>query len=306
MGYSVYETISSSQSFPVRLFATPIKNSTFHWHNEYEMFGVLKGEVGIRVESESVTLRQGGVLLLNPRVIHAIQSMDDEKNLCMILQMSPSLFEAQEHEDCDIRFYLDSTRADEAPECGYGHFYKKLAELVYETVREDRHAAFRIRAGVCVLIADLFDYVAYDRCFQDPVAQNQQELAVSVIDYLDQHLTDDKALESVCRQFGLSRKTLDRLLKGMTGFTAKEMMETLRVEHAKTLLKNTEKNMNYVLDSCGFGSEKTFYRVFHQKTGLTPNEFRRKGQVEAKDETVQGYLDYEVSEVKECLEKVLA
>ena len=178
--------------------------------------------------------------------------------------------------------------------------------MVYETLREDQHSPYRIRAGVCGLIADLFDYVAYDRCFQDPVAQNQQELAVSVIDYLEQHLTDDRTLESVCRRFGLSRKTLDRLLKATTGFTAKEMMETLRVEHAKALLKNTEKNMNYILDSCGFGSEKTFYRVFHQKTGLTPNEFRRKGQVETKGETVQGYLDYEVSEVKECLEKVLA
>ena len=205
-----------------------------------------------------------------------------------------------------IRQYLDSTRADEAPPCGYGYFYKKLAALVYETLREDQHSPYRIRAGVCGLIADLFDYVAYDRCFQDPVAQNQQELAVSVIDYLEQHLTDDRTLESVCRRFGLSRKTLDRLLKATTGFTAKEMMETLRVEHAKALLKNTEKNMNYILDSCGFGSEKTFYRVFHQKTGLTPNEFRRKGQVETKGETVQGYLDYEVSEVKECLEKVLA
>ena len=205
-----------------------------------------------------------------------------------------------------IRQYLDSTRADEAPPCGYGYFYKKLAALVYETLREDQHSPYRIRAGVCGLIADLFDYVAYDRCFQDPVAQNQQELAVSVIDYLEQHLTDDRTLESVCRRFGLSRKTLDRLLKATTGFTAKEMMETLRVEHAKALLKNTEKNMNYILDSCGFGSEKTFYRVFHQKTGLTPNEFRRKGQVETKGKTVQGYLDYEVSEVKECVEKVLA
>lgn len=306
MSYSVYETISSSQAFPVKLFATPIKNSTFHWHNEYEMIGVLKGEVGIRVESEAITLCQGDVLLVNPRVIHAIQSLDDEKNLCMILQISPKLFEGQEHEEGDIRFYLDSTRADEAPACGYGHFYKKLAALVYETVREDRHAVYRIRAGVFGLIADLFDYVVYDISFQDPVSQNQQELALSVIDYLEQHLTDEKALESVCRQFGMSRKTLDRLLKAMTGFTAKDMMETLRVEQAKTLLKNTEKNMNFILDSCGFGSEKTFYRVFHQKTGLTPNEFRRKGQVETKDETIQGYLDYEVSEVKECLEKVLA
>ena len=77
------------------------------------------------------------------------------------------------------------------------------------------------------------------------------------------------------------------------------------VERAKSLLKNTDKNMNYILDSCGFGSEKTFYRVFRRETGLTPNEFRHKGQIDQYNEQLKGYLDYEVSEVKEILKKVL-
>ena len=82
----------------------------------------------------------------------------------------------------------------------------------------------------------------------------------------------------------------------------------MRVEKAKGLLKNTDKNMNYILDSCGFGSEKTFYRVFRRETGLTPNELRHKGrleQLEQYDEQLKGYLDYEVSEVKGALKKIL-
>src|SRR5699024_5682162 len=142
----------------------------------------------------------------------------------------------------------------------------------------DSHSPFRIRAQVCAMIADLFDYVIYDVRFRDPVSQNQQELAVSVIDYMEKYLEEDSIVHMACRQFGLSRKSLDRVLKTRTGVTGEEILENLRVERAKSLLKNTDNNMNYILDSCGFGSEKTFYRVFRRETGLTPNEFRHKGQ----------------------------
>lgn len=305
MTYSIYETVSSNQTFPVNVFVAPIENSTFHWHNEYEMIGILKGTINIRVSSESITLNEGDIFLVNSRVIHAIRCIEDENNLCMILQMSPELFTSEENENSDIRFYLDSTQKDEEPERGFAYFYRNLAQLVYESLKEDSHSSFRIRAQVCAMIADLFDYVIYDVRFRDPVSQNQQELAVSVIEYMEKYLEEDSIVDMACRQFGLSRKSLDRVLKTMTGVTGKEILENLRVERAKSLLKNTDKNMNYILDSCGFGSEKTFYRVFRRETGLTPNEFRHKGQIDQYNEQLKGYLDYEVPEVEEILKKVL-
>ena len=84
----------------------------------------------------------------------------------------------------------------------------------------------------------------------------------------------------------------------------KEMIENLRIEKAKNLLKNTSKNMNYILDACGFGSEKTFYRVFREETGVTPNVFRQRGQVDHYDEALKGYLDYETAELKKILKTI--
>ena len=180
MTYSIYETVSSNQTFPVNVFVAPIENSTFHWHNEYEMIGILKGTINIRVSSESITLNEGDIFLVNSRVIHAIRCIEDEKNLCMILQMSPELFTSEENENSDIRFYLDSTQKDEEPERGFAYFYRNLAQLVYESLKEDSHSPFRIRAQVCAMIADLFDYVIYDVRFRDPVSQNQQETPMVV------------------------------------------------------------------------------------------------------------------------------
>ena len=84
-----------------------------------------------------------------------------------------------------------------------------------------------------------------------------------------------------------------------------ELIDDLRLEKAKELLKNTNKNMSYILDACGFGSEKTFYRTFHQKTGLTPKEFREKGQHQSHNDVLKGYLDFSIPEARAILREVI-
>ena len=277
MPHSIYESITNNQSFPVNIFVAPIQSSTYHWHNEYEMIGILKGSIWMQVQSEQVRLKKGDIYLVNPNVIHAIKG---------------------------VRFYLDSTDEEE-PEKGFAYFYKKMAELVYESMREDRHQVFRIRAQVCTMIADLFDQVIYDIRFKDAAAQNDQELTVKAITLMEEYMGEEKVMDLVCKKIGLSRKSLDRNLKTTLDLTGKELLENLRIEQAKNLLKNTDKNMNYILDACGFGSEKTFYRVFREETGFTPKAFREKGQVEEYDEALKGYLNYETSEVKRILREIL-
>ena len=45
--YSVYESINYDSNLLVNAFVTPIESSTFHWHNEYELLGVLRGSISV-------------------------------------------------------------------------------------------------------------------------------------------------------------------------------------------------------------------------------------------------------------------
>lgn len=69
---------------------------------------------------------------------------------------------------------------------------------------------------------------------------------------------------------------MHRYLKNHVGMSVKDMVDTLRVDKAKKLLNHTEKNMNCIIDECGFGSENTFYRIFRQSTGMTPGSTGRR------------------------------
>lgn len=304
MSYSIYEYISIDQPFMVNAFVTSIQSSTFHWHSEYEMLGILKGSVEVKVRSESEILRKGELLLINPNVFHAIKSVEGEENLCMVIQMHPDLFREEEGGSYDIRFYLDSTK-DEIPACGFRHFFLRMAQIVYETVAEDKYAKFRARAQSCCLIVDLLEYVVHDLYFRESKAQDSKELIIEIIHFIEENLTEENIAERICKKFGVSRKTLDRNLKMVVGVTVKEIIENLRVEKARDLLKNSNKNINYILDVCGFGSEKTFYRVFKNETGMTPKEFRKEGQVEYYNDTLKDYLNFDKLEAIEILKEVI-
>ncbi len=79
-------------------------------------------------------------------------------------------------------------------------FFKKMAELVYESMSENKHKQLRVRAQVCTLIADLFDYVVYDVRFGDLATRNDQELTVAIIEFLEQHLEEENITELTCKK----------------------------------------------------------------------------------------------------------
>lgn len=301
MPYSVYETVNNNPLFPINVFVASIESSVFHWHSEYEMIGMLKGSMHVRVRSEAILLKEGDVLLVNSNEVHALKSVDENVPLCMIIQMDPSLFRTEDH---DILFYLDST-GEEKVKCGFDHFYYRMSKIVYESMNEEKHAPFRVRAHASCLIAELFDNAVYDVRFSDSRKQSEQEFVVRFMEFLEEHLPEEKILDLACHEFGMSRKTLDRSIKTSIGLSAKEIIDNLRMEKAKSLLKHTNKNMNYILDACGFGSEKTFYRLFRQETGLTPKAFRENGSIVSYNSGLKGYLDFETPMVKGLLREII-
>lgn len=72
----------------------------------------------------------------------------------------------------------------------------------------------------------------------------------------------------------LSSSYLSDLLKKETGKNAQEHIHFYLIEEAKTYLINTKKNINEIAYSLGFEYPQYFNKLFKQKTGNTPMEYR--------------------------------
>lgn len=72
----------------------------------------------------------------------------------------------------------------------------------------------------------------------------------------------------------LSPSYLSDLLKKETGKNAQEHIHFYLIEEAKNYLINTEKNINEIAYCLGFEYPQYFNKLFKQKTGNTPMEYR--------------------------------
>lgn len=303
MNYSFYETITSGNSNPINAFVMSLDSVRWHWHKEYEFIGILSGEMTLKIQSDEFVLKTGDLALVNPREIHALSKISNEC-LCMIVQVSNDFFSLGEDDGGVLHFYINST-GDEEPECGYELLYYRLSKIVLESLVDSRVSAFRIRAQVCSIIADLMEFSVYDKRKKNKDARNQQDMLSALIVYFEDNLMNENILEDSCIKFGISRKTMDRISDSILDISAKELLDNLKLENAKKLLKYSNKSIGYIMDICGYISENTFYRSFKKYTGLTPKEFRESVKREDDRDELKGYLDYETPRVIALLKEIV-
>lgn len=82
-------------------------------------------------------------------------------------------------------------------------------------------------------------------------------------------------VQYVADKINLSANYLSDLLKRETGKNAKEHINLLVVERAKTMLLNSEQNVSEIAFDLGFNYPHYFSRMFKQQTGMTPKEYRK-------------------------------
>lgn len=80
--------------------------------------------------------------------------------------------------------------------------------------------------------------------------------------------------ESIAKTIGYSKRCVEMSVKESVGRTVKEYITELRISDAKLLLRSTDDNVESIGFSVGFASTRTFFRVFREKVGMTPGEYR--------------------------------
>jgi AraC-like DNA-binding protein len=81
-------------------------------------------------------------------------------------------------------------------------------------------------------------------------------------------------LAEMVEQCGIQRTQFGKIFHKLTGSTPMEYLTRMRVERAKTLLRETDQKIVDVAFECGYGSSQYFANTFRNATGLSPSDYR--------------------------------
>ena len=79
---------------------------------------------------------------------------------------------------------------------------------------------------------------------------------------------------SVADEFLVHPNYLSKLFKKQMQMNMLSYVNNVRINEAKRLLSNTNYSLEEICDKAGFGSYRTFIRVFHQIVSISPSRYR--------------------------------
>ncbi len=95
-----------------------------------------------------------------------------------------------------------------------------------------------------------------------------------LLSWLRDHLTDDLSVAALARQVNLSERQFTRVFKAEVGATAADHVEAVRLESACRLLETTNRSIEQIARTCGFGTPETMNRTFRRRLSTSPGEHR--------------------------------
>ena len=120
-------------------------------------------------------------------------------------------------------------------------------------------------------IGDMFEF--FRQCLSED--GEQRPLFQIIMQYIDEHYTEDLRLSSVAEEFHFAHNYFSTMFKKMAGVSFTKYIADKRMTLAKTLLKNSSLTLQEIVERVGYNDYFQFIKTFKRETGTTPGQYRR-------------------------------
>ena len=244
-----------------------------HDHSAVEICLTLEGVVDYMVNDTIYHVRKGEVLIIPPDMPHSLnmgtnssrylylfepETVFGMRDIKALIQQFNRSFYLHDGSDAHIRIRETLLKAQAVYERGepmwntacYGYILRMYAVL-------GQH------------------YLLNPRIRQREASHSvDREVISAAMGFINTHYREDLTLDDVAEFAGFSRYYFSRSFKKQTGYSFKDYLCQKRLQVAMDLLIRSNSSMRDVAIESGFGSVATFNRVFREKKGCTPTQYR--------------------------------
>ena len=236
-----------------------------HYRNMYIIHVVKSGIVSIETGGHRYTLTENDAYLVRPNEL-TTQTADPKK-------------------PCELYFFAFNGGLSEEllsktafkngitfSQLKKPEFYKRLPEIITELEKTSQRTISTYRY--------LFELLSFFETVEEPISEKTnedtyyQKYIFSVQEYIQLNYSKSIKISELATKLGLSRSHLFRVFKAAKGMSIEEYLIEVRTRAAKTLLTETQFSCASIASLVGYSHYATFFRIFKQRTGLTPQEYR--------------------------------
>ena len=261
--------------FPFELYCVnknyPRYEMPFHWHVEYEMIIVKKGQLKLILDGKSFYVNEGESAFISGGVVHG--GIPEEcEYYCIVFDLA-ALFKDVALCSKSVAIFL--TNAD----CFtgvYGAERKQSAimrEILYSMQNMDNGYDLNVIGLLWKLLGAFVSEPVISEGEQ--INKSQRQKLKDVLSYIRKNIDKNITLEELAQVSGMSPRYFCRVFKSMTGRTPIEYVNYYRIETASQMLITTGESVTDIALNCGFNDMSYFSKMFKKLKGISPSKFRQ-------------------------------
>lgn len=229
-----------------------------HLHNTMEIVLVTQGTLNMTVSGREYDIPEGYGICVLPFEAHLFSSA--VPNRCHILEFSKGFvshfFELVKGKALTNHLFPISEAS------------MSLSETLLPNVSNmvDYVSAEAVLAPLC--------YDVLHGCSFEERKQPLDDTVSDVLKYIDEHFHEDVSLESTAKAVGVHPVTISKMFAQHAGLGFHDYLQYRRCEHATFLIKTTNMTFSEIAYESGFGSIRSFNRLFYKIRKMTPTQYK--------------------------------
>ncbi|WP_147433496.1 AraC family transcriptional regulator [Paenibacillus ginsengarvi] len=253
-----------------------------HWHEHFELIKIVQGPVLVQIDQHSFTAEAGDIYFINSCQVHSVTCVPGLNGVIKGMVFDKALMYSLENPE--MRHFLSLFLRSNKVSKRYRHTDPLWNDLNVEMEKAYQEFTSEQVGYEYAILSCLFRiFVPMMRLYQQELDSsaphryaNQYMRLKPAIDYMEEHLAEKVYMESVCKKVNMSLYYFSSLFKKVFGLPPVQYLVQLRIDHAKRLLLDEERSISEIAELCGFCNINYFDKVFKEKSGFTPMEFRKR------------------------------
>lgn len=133
------------------------------------------------------------------------------------------------------------------------------------------------RGELVELLKKVLEQIRKEQLTQKVFVEKEDTTEEKILSYIQEHFTRQQfSLGELADKFHLSQSYVTRIIKQETGSSFSELLTRMRIDRAVSLLvQSPDMKLVEIAERTGFASQHYFSRVFKEKTGFSPADYRQ-------------------------------
>ena len=254
-----------------------------HKHNYIEFNYVYKGKLTEVIHNKKIELQEGEIIFLNKDITHAIEE-SSEDDIIINFIIRPEFFDfilnLSESDNIIFNFLLKSLYLNKNSKGEYLYFkvsnenniQEILEKIIIEIYEPTMMSSTTIKLLVGLLIVELIKKPNNIEVYSEDNYDNL--IIIEVLKYIDNNYSTATLFE-ISAIVNQPHYKISKLVKKHTNMTFKELLQEKRLNKAKQLLNETDISIVEIISLVGYENLTYFYKIFKEKYGYTPKDFRK-------------------------------